>query len=158
MKRRRDFIWETGWTMTLFGRLVQEVSGKFPMAPESAGETSEPAIDIFQDDRDVVIEVEVPGLSHDDLNVRIDEDRISIEGFKRGGRESGCLTYLCVERQFGAFRRIVQIPGSVDTRSVSAFLNEGILRIRLPRISDRRKSVVEVPITGDPLSSREGDL
>jgi HSP20 family protein len=146
MMRRKDFIWDTGWTMNLFNRMVQEVSGKFPTAPESAGETSEPAMDIFEDDKDVIIDVEVPGLNREDLRVRIDEDHVCIEGYKRGGKDVTCLTYLCLERQYGAFRRIVKIPGSVDTTSIQAVLRDGVLRIRLPRISDRRKSTFEVQI------------
>jgi HSP20 family protein len=146
MKKRNDFIWDTGWTMNLFNRMVREVSGKFPTVPESAGETSEPAMDIFEDDSDVIIDLEVPGLNREDLRVRIDEDFICIEGYKRGGRDVTCLTYLCLERQYGAFRRIVKIPCSVDTTSVRAFLRDGILRIMLKRISDRRKSAVEVRI------------
>jgi HSP20 family protein len=146
MKKRKDFIWDTGWTMNLFSRMVQEVSGKFPTAPDSAGETSDPVMDIFEDDHDVVIEVEVPGLNREDVRVRINEDVILIEGYKRGRRDVTCLSYLCLERQYGAFRRIVKIPGSVDTTSVRAVLRDGILRIMLPRISDRRRSAVEVRI------------
>jgi HSP20 family protein len=146
MKRRKDFIWDTGWTMNLFSRMVREASGKFPTAPTSAGETSEPAMDIFEDDHGVVIEIEAPGLNRDDLRIRIDEDVICIEGYKKGLRDVTCLSYLCLERQYGAFRRVVKIPGSVDTTSVQAVLRDGILRIRLPRILDRRRSAVEVPI------------
>lgn len=157
MRRKRDFIWDTGWTMTLFSRLVHEVSGKFPTAPESAGETSEPAIDIFQDIHDIVIEIEVPGVGRDDLSVRIDDDRLSIEGFKRVERDVGCLSYLCLERQFGAFRRVVQIPISVDTSSVNAVLDGGVLKIRLPKVPNRRRSIIEVPIADSSIPSREGD-
>jgi HSP20 family protein len=157
MKKRRDFSWDTGWTMTLFSRLVQEVSGKAPTAPDWAGETREPSIDIFENRSDVIIEVEVPGLKREDLSIRIDENLVRIDGYKRSERDSECLRYLCLERQFGVFRRIVQIPGSVDTNSVRAVLREGILRISLPRVSERRRSMVEVPITEDPLSSPEGD-
>lgn len=146
MKRRKDFIWETGWTMNLFSRMVKEASGKFPTAPTSAGETSEPTMDIFEDDHDVVIEVEAPGLNRDHLRVRIDGDVVFIEGYKRTPKDMTCLSYLCLERQYGAFRRVVEIPGSVDTSSVQAVLRDGILRIRLPRILDRRRSAVEVSI------------
>lgn len=157
MKRRRDFLWDTGWTMNLLGRIVHEVSGKFPSVPETAGETSEPAMDIFEDNRDVVIEVEAPGLDRNDLSVRIDRDHLRIEGYKKGGQDSGCLSYLCMERQYGAFRRIVQIPSSVDTSSVRAVLRDGVLKICLPRISERRRSVIEIPIVDGPLPSGGGN-
>ena len=149
MKRRRDYVWDSGWTMTLFGRLVHGVSGRLPAVPESAGETSEPAMDIFEDSRNVIIEIEVPGLSQDDLQVQIDEGRLSVEGYKKSERDSSCLNFLCLERQFGVFRRVVQLPKSVDTSSVHASLFDGILRITLPRVSERRGGAVKVPIEHD---------
>ena len=117
MKRRRDYVWDSGWTMTLFGRLVHGVSGRLPAVPESAGETSEPAMDIFEDSRNVIIEIEVPGLSQDDLQVQIDEGRLSVEGYKKSERDSSCLNFL--------------------------------LRITLPRVSERRGGAVKVPIEHD---------
>ena len=155
MKRRRDYVWDSGWTMTLFGRLVRGASGKFPAAPESAGETAEPAMDIFEDKQDVVIEVEVPGLICDDLRVRIDEGHLSVEGYKKSEQDGSCVNYLCLERQFGVFRRVVQIPNSVDTSSVRASLCDGILRITLPRVSERRGVTVEVPIVYIPFPPGE---
>ncbi len=150
MKRRRNYVWDSGWTLTLFGRLMHEVSGKFPTAPESAGETAEPAMDIFEDSRGIVIEVEVPGLGLDDLRVLIDEGGLCIEGFKKSERDAGCVNYLCLERQSGMFRRVVQIPNPVDTSSVLASLRDGMLRITLPRVSERRGSAVEVPVVHTP--------
>lgn len=146
MRKKKEFIWDTGWTMGLFGKLVQGVSGRFPAAPGSAGETSEPAIDIFEDRDNVVVEVEVPGMSPHELLVNVSDGRVIVEGVKKGEEDSGCLAYLCLERQFGAFRRVVPIPGSVDTSSVLALLRDGVLRIVIPRIRERRRVTVEVPV------------
>lgn len=145
-KRKRDFIWDTGWSLTRFSRLVHQVSGKVPSAPEWAGETAHPPMDIFEDEAEVHIELEVPGMSRDELNIRLDRDRLSIEGFKHSGGDSECLRYICVEREFGIFRRIVEIPVSVDASGVRAALADGMLRIRLPKVTERRRAVVDVPI------------
>ncbi len=146
MKRKRDFIWDTGWSLTRFSRLVHQVSGKIPSAPEWAGETTHPPMDIFEDEAGVHIQLEVPGMSRNDLNIRLDRDRLSIEGFKQSGGDSQCLRYICVEREFGIFRRIVEIPVSVDASGVRAALVDGVLRIILPRVIERRRAVVDVPI------------
>ncbi|TNF50465.1 Hsp20/alpha crystallin family protein [bacterium] len=146
MKRKRDFIWDTGWSLTRFSRLVHQVSGKIPSAPEWAGETTHPPMDIFEDEAGVHIQLEVPGMSRDDLNIRLDRDRLSIEGFKQSGGDSQCLRYICVEREFGIFRRIVEVPVSVDASGVRAALVDGVLRIILPKVTERRRAVVDVPI------------
>ena len=157
MKRKKEFIWDTGWTMTLFGKLVQGVSGKFPVPPDSAGETAEPAMDIFEEKDAVVVEVEAPGMGPDDFNVFIADGRLKIEGFKKGGADRDCVAYLCLERQYGVFRRVVPIPGSFNTSAVRAFLVNGILRITIPRVLERRKTAVEVPIVQSPSPSGEED-
>jgi len=146
MKRRRDFIWDTGWSLTRFSRLVHQVSGKMPLAPGWAGETAHPPMDIFEDEAGVHIEMEVPGMSREHLSIRLDRGRLNIEGFKHSGGDSQCLRYICVEREFGAFRRIVEIPVSVDALGVRAALVEGVLKIILPKVTERRRAAVDVPI------------
>ena len=157
MKKKKEFIWDTGWTMTLFGKMVQGVSGRFPVPPDSAGETAEPAMDIYEENERVVVEVEAPGMSREDFHIYIADGRLRIEGFKKGGEDSGCLAYLCLERRFGVFRRVVPIPGSFDTSSVRASLEGGILRITIPRVTERRKVMVEVPIVQNSSPPGEED-
>ncbi len=117
-----------------------------PFAPEWAGETAHPPMDIFEDVAEVHVELEVPGMSRQELNIRLDRDRLSIEGFKHGGGDSECLRYICVEREVGIFRRIVEIPVSVDASGARAALVDGVLKIKLPKVTERRRGVVDVPI------------
>ena len=126
--------------------MVHQVSGKIPSAPEWAGETAHPPMDIFEDEAGIHIELEVPGMSRNELNIRLDRDRLSIEGFKHSGGDTECLRYICVEREFGIFRRIVEVPVSVDASGVRAALVDGMLRIMLPKVTERRRTVVDVPI------------
>ena len=146
MKRKRDFIWDTGWSLTRFSRLVHQVSGKIPSVPEWAGETSHPSMDIFENEIDLCVELEVPGMSRNELNIRLDGDRLSIQGFKHSGGDQECLRYLCLEREFGVFRRIVEIPVSVDASGVRAALVDGVLKIKLPKVIERRRTAVDVSI------------
>ena len=148
MKRRKDFIWDTGWTLNRFVRLIHGFSGKISVAPDWAGETAQPPVDIVQDEHGLLVEMEAPGMARENLAISIDGDRLTVEGYKADRPDSGCLRYLCLEREFGVFRRIIDIPASVDPSGASAELAQGVLRIRLPMISERRKNVVQVPIAG----------
>ena len=132
--------------MTRFSRLVHQVSGKVPSAPDWAGETDQPPMDIFEDETVVQVEIEVPGMNGRELTVRLDQDRLNIEGFKHSGSDSDCLRYICVEREYGVFRRVVELPVSVDASGVTAALNNGVLKIRLPKVQERRRAVVDVPV------------
>ncbi|MDF1525444.1 MAG: Hsp20/alpha crystallin family protein [bacterium] len=103
-------------------------------------------MDIFEDEVEVHVELEVPGMSRDELNIRLDRDRLSIQGFKHSGGDSECLRYLCLEREFGVFRRIVEVPVSVDGSGVRAALVDGVLKIKLPKVTERRQTAVDVRI------------
>ena len=148
MKKKMDFTWDTGWTMTKFSRLFHQVSGKFPSAPDWAGETNHPPMDIFENDASIQIQMEVPGMSSAELSVKFDRDKLTIEGFKHRGSDIACLRYLCVEREFGIFRRVVDIPGSVDASGVKATLVNGVLRVVLPKVTERRRTVFDIPVEG----------
>ena len=84
MKRKRDFIWDAGWNLTRFGRLLHQVSGKVPLAPGWVGETAHPPMDIFEDESAVHIVLEVPGMNRKDLNIRLDRDRLRTCVFHQG--------------------------------------------------------------------------
>ena len=146
MTKKRDFIWDTGWSLTKFSRLVHQVSGKVPSAPDWAGETAHPPMDIFENGTEVRVELEVPGMSRNELNIRLDQDRLSIDGFKHSCGDSECLRYICVEREFGVFRRIVEIPVTVDASGVRAELVDGMLKIKLPKVTEKRRTVIDISI------------
>lgn len=95
-------------------------------------------LDIFETDAEILIEVELPGVARDEIELSVLRDVLVIEGTKprRGGKVER--EHICMERAYGRFRRIIEIPGAGDTRSMQAHLEEGILRIQLPKIEDRR--------------------
>ena len=146
MKKNRDFTWDTGWTLRRVSRLFHQVSGTFPTAPGWAGETAHPPMDIFEDEAGVHIHLEVPGMTRDELSVTLNQGELTIEGFKHRGSDIACLRYICVEREFGVFRRIAEIPVSVDALGVKAALVDGILKVRLPKVTEKRRAVIDVPI------------
>lgn len=111
-----------------------------PDRPEvlSQGGQLDLVLDIFETDAEILIEVEVPGLTRDEIELSVLRDVLVIEGTKPRRAGNPEREHICMERSYGRFRRIIEIPGAGDTRSMQAHLAEGILRIRLPKIEDRR--------------------
>ncbi|MBN2495077.1 MAG: Hsp20/alpha crystallin family protein [Deltaproteobacteria bacterium] len=102
--------------------------------------------DVFEVEGEIIIEVELPGLDKDGVQLAVLRDIVIIEGRKPRQPSDGFVNFHCMERSFGDFRRIVEIPGTGDTRHIRAKLENGILRIRLPKIKDRRGQRRKVPI------------
>jgi HSP20 family protein len=112
----------------------------------SEGGNVEVPLDVFETESEIIIEAELPGLSPDDLELSVLSDILIIEGNKPKMSSPSGVNFQCMERAFGKFRRIVEIPGAGDTRSIKGEYDRGLLRVRLPKIKERRGQRRKVPI------------
>lgn len=117
-------------------------------------ETEFPAIDVFETPVDVVIEAELPGVEPADIGVIAGEGLIVIEGTKLEEAGAGRVNFLCMERSFGVFRRVVLPGASVDISRATAVCRDGILRVRVPKVEEKRGRVRVIPVTAEPSRER----
>ncbi len=112
----------------------------------SEGGNVEVPLDVFETEDEIIIEAELPGLSRGDLELSVLSDILIIEGNKPKAPFGQGVNYQCMERGFGKFRRIVEIPGAGDTQKIKGEYDRGLLRVRLPKIKERRGHRRRVPI------------
>ena len=105
-----------------------------------------PYVDIFSTGKDVVIEVEMPGVRFEDIDVTILENTLNIKGEKYECFEDKNVNYVCMERTFGKIFRAIEIPVPVNTRNIDASYTNGILRITIPIVEDKRGQPRHVPV------------
>ena len=105
------------------------------------GELAVPAVDIYEKEREIVVEIEVPGVLEKDIRILLYPSRIEVRGLKREGAASGGVRYLRLEREFGAFRREVPLPGAVAPDRAYASLENGILTVVLGKPPRRTHDV-----------------
>lgn len=104
------------------------------------GETSFIMLDLYETTEYFFIEAELPGVSADDVKVYTSGDNVVIEGTKYEQIESrGKVNFLCMERSFGPFKRVVNIKAAVDRSRMKASYSRGILTIQIPKSEERRK-------------------
>jgi HSP20 family protein len=103
-------------------------------------------VDVFEAEQEFIIEADLPGVARDQIELTVLRDILILEGHKPARRVAPGVEHLCVERSAGRFRRVVELPGAADTRHIRASLERGVLRVRLPRIEERRGSRRKVPI------------
>ncbi|MFP4250900.1 MAG: Hsp20/alpha crystallin family protein [Armatimonadota bacterium] len=106
--------------------------------PESAPSFS-PPVDILAGDEEVVILVELPGMSRDDVSVEVQDGTVTISG-TRGGNGDG--QYYLRERPTGEFSRSFSLAWELDPDSVSAKLEDGVLRVTVARRERERAIAV----------------
>lgn len=97
------------------------------------------AIDVCEKDRQIVVEMEMPGVKPEDLVILVQHSRLEVKALKREEPLPEGGTYLRVEREYGPIHRFVDLPSSVDPDSARASLQNGILVIVLEKAGDPRR-------------------
>jgi HSP20 family protein len=106
----------------------------------------QPAVDIYEDAREVVVKMEVPEIEQKDIDVQIEEDRLIICGERRLEREESRQNYHRIERSYGPFRRSFALPAAVEQGQIRASIEQGVLKIVLPKRSSGQPRQIEVEV------------
>ena len=103
-------------------------------------------IDIYDEEDTIYFDIEIPGIDPKKLALHVSSDLLIVEGAKRENKQSGKLNFICMERTFGKFRRVIEIPLTVNMGKVKAAYKNGILQVSIVKISDRRGERRQIPI------------
>ena len=104
------------------------------------------AADLFDDDRNVVVRLEAPGMHKEDFQLEVRDDVLIVRGEKRFERESGDNHYRLMQCSYGSFRREIGLPVAVNADQASASYRDGVLRITLPKREAGRSSTIPVHV------------
>jgi HSP20 family protein len=108
--------------------------------------TWEPPVDIYETDDALVLEVELPGVSKDEVSVELHEHTLTLSGERTREPSVQGGQYQREEGRYGAFQRAFQLPTIVDQVKVQATYKNGVLALRLPKREEARPK--GIPITG----------
>lgn len=92
-----------------------------------------PLVDIYESAGYFVIELDLPGSSENDFFVNVIGTTIRIEGFKRHEKSESTMSYICLERHFGRFSRMIEIPPAFDPGSIETVYERGVLSVKVPK-------------------------
>jgi len=107
-----------------------------------------PRVDVFEINSDVVVKVEAPGFDAEDIEVVFKGPKMILTGEKKQSKiETSVRGYLCLERSFGSFQRSLYIDQAVDFTKARADLNDGVLKVTIPKLRDRRGSEFRLSVT-----------
>ena len=129
---RRDFS-------TLQDRVNRIFRESFsPERPDEALTTSNfaPPVDVYEDEHNITLKIEVPGIDEKDINVSIENNTLTVHGERRFEKDEKEENFHRVERMYGSFTRSFTLPNTVDLEQTNAHYEKGVLKIRLAK---RRK-------------------
>jgi HSP20 family protein len=130
-------------------RLVRE--GYSPEGPEEALGTTTlaPPVDIYEDEHNITLKIEVPGIDGKDIDVSIQNNTLTVRGERKIEKEEKEENFRRVERQYGSFTRSFTLPSSVDPGQVSARCDKGVLNINLAKKAEAKPTQIKVNVGGE---------
>lgn len=132
---------------------ITRLSNESPEEVEalSGGEhiTHVPNVDIFSTPGLFTVEVELPGIRKEDIEITIVKNTLTIRALKYECFDDEKVNYVCMERSFGRLCRVIDIPFPVNTSQIRAVCKNGILTITVPRVEDKRAHSKRVPIESE---------
>jgi HSP20 family protein len=139
---RRPFSWSE------FDRLRQDFDRLFSSSSPGIYRQRArafPAVNIWANDVDgAIVMAELAGVDADDINISVTADTLTISGTRKPVEGPSAEQYHRQEQRYGEFSRVVQLPYTVNSESVEASLNKGVLRIYLPRAEAEKPKQIAV--------------
>ena len=105
-----------------------------------------PAVDVYEDEHKVTLKIEVPGIEEKDIDVRVENNTLTVTGERKIEKEEKEENYRRVERQYGSFTRHFTLPQTVDSENVSATYDKGVLKINLPKKAEAKPKQIKVNV------------
>ena len=125
-------------------RLFRDSYGDHEEALTSS--TFAPPVDVYEDEHNVTLKIEVPGIDEKDIDVRIENNLLTVHGERKFEKEEKEENFRRVERQYGSFTRSFTLPNTVDPEGVQAHYDKGILKVQLAKKAEAKPKQIKVNV------------
>jgi HSP20 family protein len=105
-----------------------------------------PPVDVYEDEHSVTLKIEVPGIDEKDIDVRIENNTLTVHGERKFEQEEKEENYRRVERQYGSFTRTFTLPNTVDQENVQADYDKGVLKVKLVKKAEAKPKQIKVNV------------
>lgn len=92
-----------------------------------------PSVDLSETDEEVILSMELPGISEEDIEVNISQDVLTVSGEKKQETEENEKGWYRMERHYGSFKRAIPLPVEPDLENVDASFKNGVLTVKMPK-------------------------
>jgi HSP20 family protein len=114
-----------------------------------------PPVDVYEDEHNVTLKIEVPGIDEKDIDVRIENNTLTVHGERKFEKEEKEENYRRVERQYGSFTRTFTLPSTVDQESVQADYDKGVLKVKLAKKAEAKPKQIKVNVGSEKQGSQK---
>jgi HSP20 family protein len=126
-------------------RLFEDAFTRLLSEPRT-GRPWSPAVDIYETEDELVLKADVPEVDLKDIDVRVENQTLTLVGERKFEHETNGKGYHRIERSYGQFTRSFSVPPSVDTEKVSAEYKNGVLTVKLPKKEAAKPRQVKIEV------------
>jgi HSP20 family protein len=105
-----------------------------------------PPVDIYEDAQKLVLKLEVPGIEEKDLDVRVEDHTLTVKGERKFEAEEKEQNFHRIERRYGSFFRAFTLPSTVETETVAASYNAGVLKLELKKKPEAQPKQIKINV------------
>ncbi len=106
-----------------------------------------PAVDIYENENALVIKADLPDMDEKDLDIRVENNTLTVKGERKFEQKVKEENYLRIERTYGSFSRSFSLPNTVNTEAIKAEYKNGVLTVELPKRAESKPKQVKVNVT-----------
>ena len=126
-------------------RLFEDAFSRFLSEPASNRPWT-PAVDIYETENDLVLKADLPEVNQKDIDVRVENQTLTIAGERKFEKEESNKGFHRIERSYGNFVRSFAVPNLFDTNKISAEFHNGVLTVMLPKKEAAKPRQVKVEV------------
>jgi len=138
--------------MTMITRIdpFRELASFFENFTEPTGKdqltagTFVPPVDVYEDEHNLMLKLEIPGINEEDLDVQVENNTLTVKGERKFEKEEKEENFHRIERRYGSFQRTFRLPNTVNTDSVEADYDKGVLKITLGKRAEAKPKQIKV--------------
>ncbi|MGE5114168.1 MAG: Hsp20/alpha crystallin family protein [Acidobacteriaceae bacterium] len=114
-----------------------------------------PPVDVYEDENSIQVRLEVPGIDEKDIDIRLENNLLTIRGERKFEKDEKEENFHRVERRYGSFTRSFTLPATVNTEDVQADYDKGVLKIRLAKRAEAKPKQIKVNLNSKTLEGKK---
>jgi HSP20 family protein len=105
-----------------------------------------PAVDIYEGENELVVKADLPDVKPEDLDIRVENNILTIRGERKFEKKADDKNYLRVERAYGSFARSFSLASTVSTEAIKADYKDGVLTLSIPKREEAKPKQIKVNV------------
>lgn len=108
-----------------------------------------PAVDVFETENELVMKADLPDMNEKDIDVRVENNKLSVRGERKFEQQASEDNYLRIERAYGTFTRNFSLPNTVNPEAIRAEYRSGVLTVRMPKREESKPKQIKIGVSSD---------